>query len=63
MTTWPLGILLLVAGSAVAESSQNVAFNQRPRAGAPFDQPFQTEDGTPVTLRDVTQGRPMVLGY
>lgn len=62
---WAAGFLLLMMGSAAAESPSDFAFDQRPGAVVPLDQPLHAEDGRVVTLRQVGQGRPMllVLGY
>ncbi len=62
---WLAGIMLLTASSARAEDLSAFAFDQQPGALVPLDQPLQAEDGRTVTLRQVGQGRPMllVLGY
>ena len=63
--SWVAGLLLLMMGGAAAENSSDFAFDQRPGAVVPLDQPLRAEDGRAVTLRQVGQGRPMllVLGY
>ncbi len=65
-----LGVLLLAAGAAAAHPAAAddlaaFAFDQRPGAAVPIDQPLRAEDGSMVTLREVGHGRPvlLVLGY
>ncbi len=60
-----LAVLLLTASPAAADDLSAFAFDQRPGAPVPFDQPLRAEDGRTVTLREVGHGRPilLVLGY
>ena len=62
---WLLGFLLLAASSAMADDLSAFAFDQRPGAPVPFDQPLRAEDGSTTTLREAGHGRPiiLVLGY
>jgi protein SCO1/2 len=57
-----LVLLLLTAGSAMAlDPFKDAGIDRKPGAQVPWDLAFQDQNGASVTLRALSQGRPMLL--